>query len=239
DEFAFLTCLKHQLYGSKKARFKDWKIGDYLAIKVDKALAGLAQIAGEPYYSKERIWDHGLYPHRIAIKFVHVALPENRLPVLGEIREALISAWGTTKYGTNILNEAALPESESQKIVDAIQAGKNDLDEVLKDLETYLIQAKAHQKAFSENKIRQHPKKNEKEYSPSPKLPPPKEYSPSPKLPPPKEYILSPVLPSPEEYIPSPELPSPEAISLKEKALHAKAQSLLIKLVPCNIDLFV
>jgi hypothetical protein len=212
-EFQFLTCFKYQVWGSKRDSFKDWKIGDYLAFQVDKALAGLAQITNEPYYSKEVVWDHGLYPHRIPIKFLIVALPENRLPLLGPIRDALISAWGT-KYGWGILNQVALPEVESKKILDAIQAGKNDVDEVLKNLATYLIQAKAHQEAFSENKIRQHLEKHENEYSSSPELPPPK------------------------EFIHSPELPSPEIISAKEDSLHSKAQSLLIrlgKITKCSI----
>jgi len=40
DEYQFLTCLKHSLWGSKNFKFKDWKKGDYLAFKVDKDLAG-------------------------------------------------------------------------------------------------------------------------------------------------------------------------------------------------------
>ena len=32
DEYQFLTCLKHGLWGSKSARFKTWKVGDKLAI---------------------------------------------------------------------------------------------------------------------------------------------------------------------------------------------------------------
>ncbi len=35
DEFQFLTCVKHQVWGSKTNRFKQWQRGDYLAIIVD------------------------------------------------------------------------------------------------------------------------------------------------------------------------------------------------------------
>ena len=49
DEFQFLTCLKHQLWGSKVYRFKDWEDGDYVAIIVDKALVGLAKVSGKPF----------------------------------------------------------------------------------------------------------------------------------------------------------------------------------------------
>jgi hypothetical protein len=36
DEYQFLTCLKHGLWGSKSARFKNWSQGDRLAIIVEK-----------------------------------------------------------------------------------------------------------------------------------------------------------------------------------------------------------
>jgi hypothetical protein len=41
DEYQFLTCLKHGLWGSRSARFKTWAVGDRLAIIVEKSLAGL------------------------------------------------------------------------------------------------------------------------------------------------------------------------------------------------------
>ena len=47
DELQFLTCVKHQVWGSKTPRFKDWKAGDYLVFTVDKAIAGLAEVSGE------------------------------------------------------------------------------------------------------------------------------------------------------------------------------------------------
>jgi hypothetical protein len=53
DEFQFLTCLKHKVWGSKKARFKDWKIGDHLAFIIDKSIAGLAQVSVNLLYLKK------------------------------------------------------------------------------------------------------------------------------------------------------------------------------------------
>ncbi len=141
-------------------------------VQVDKAIAGLAQVCDKPYVSNEVVWDNGLFPNRIAIKFLHVALPENRLPLLGEIREALTSAWGNN-YGWGILNQMVLPESESKKIADSIKTSKNDLDEVKKNLEAYLIEAKVQRDAFSKNKVGKQPKKKEEESLPSQELPPP------------------------------------------------------------------
>ena len=43
DEYQFLTCLKHGLWGSKSARFKTWRVGDKLAIIVEKALPVFAR----------------------------------------------------------------------------------------------------------------------------------------------------------------------------------------------------
>src|SRR4051794_27053787 len=96
DESQFLTCLKHQVWGSKNARFKEWKPGDYLAIIVDKATAALAQVSGPPYVSQEPVWDNGVFPHRIPLQFVHAMHPPNRPPILGKIRDALMSAWGVS-----------------------------------------------------------------------------------------------------------------------------------------------
>jgi hypothetical protein len=64
DEYQFLTCVKHNLWGSEHARFRDWRNGDCLAVIVDKDIAGLGEVNGNPFVSKERVWDNGIYPHR-------------------------------------------------------------------------------------------------------------------------------------------------------------------------------
>jgi len=65
DEYQFLTCLQHQVWGSDRVRFKDWKVGDYLAFIVDKAIAGLAQVSGETFVSDQLVWENDVYPYRI------------------------------------------------------------------------------------------------------------------------------------------------------------------------------
>ena len=113
DEFQFLTCFKHQVWGSKAARFKDWNVGDYLVFIVEKTIAGLAEISGEPYASKKVVWDNGLFPHRIPLKFTHAFLQPNRLPILGEVRDALTSTWGP-RYGWGILNQQLLQDNPAE-----------------------------------------------------------------------------------------------------------------------------
>jgi hypothetical protein len=140
DEFQLLTCLRHSLWGSRSARFRDWKRGDFLGVIVDKALAALAEVAGEPFQSRQRVWDDGLFPHRIPIRFVHFIKPDARPPILGEVRDALTSAWGPT-YGWGILNQNLLVEKAANTIINAIRSRLNDLDEVQGKLEEYLDQA--------------------------------------------------------------------------------------------------
>jgi len=116
DEFQFLTCFKHQVWGSKTARFKNWNVGDHLVFIVGKAIAGLAQVSGSPYISKQIVWDNGVFPHRIPLKFLYVFLPENRLPILGAIRETLTSIWGPS-YGWGLLNQQAVEGNPAEIII--------------------------------------------------------------------------------------------------------------------------
>ena len=91
DEYQFLTCLKYSLWGSKSARFKDWQEGDYLSFIVNKELAGFAIVSGKSFQSTDAVWDNGLFPHRIPIKFVHLLNRDQRVPILGEVRDINIS----------------------------------------------------------------------------------------------------------------------------------------------------
>ncbi len=142
DELQFLTCLKYQLWRSKSARFKDWKTGDYLAFVVDKAIAGLAQISGESFESKERVWDNGLFPYRIPIKMLHAIEPETRPPILGQIRDALTSAWGTT-YGWGIRNQQLLQNNAADTIINFIQSQSSDLSSIQLNLDDLMDEAEA------------------------------------------------------------------------------------------------
>jgi hypothetical protein len=146
DECQFLTCLKYGLWGSNSARFKDWKSGDYLAIIVDKALAGLSVVSGSPFVSKDKIWDNGLYPHRIPIKFQIALNHSERPPVLGEVREVLTSLWGP-KYGWGILNQQIIEGDNADIIIKEIKKRVNGIDDICKNLDQFLEDAIALRKA--------------------------------------------------------------------------------------------
>lgn len=158
DSFQLFTCIKHGLWGGKAARFKDWTPGDYLAVIVDKALAALGEVSGPPFYSKQRVWDNGVFPHRIPIRFVHVLLPENRPPVLGDIRDVLTAAWGPT-YGWGILNQVLLSGAAAETIVNAIRSRPNNLEQVVANLEQYLAAAETKRQLVQVTKETPRPKR--------------------------------------------------------------------------------
>ena len=99
DEYQFLTCVKNEVWGSKSARFRDWQKGDLLAVVVEKQIAGLGKVSGEPYKSDKIVWDNGLFPYRVPIKFDYLFDKQHRPPVLGKIRDVLANVWG----GNNLL----------------------------------------------------------------------------------------------------------------------------------------
>lgn len=134
DEHQFLLCLKHSLWGSKSARFKDWREGDFLIVMVNKAIAGLGTVSGKPFYSEAPVWDNGpIYPYRIPIKFVHILKQEQRPMVLGEVREILTSVWGPT-YGWGIMNQSVIEGSQAEALINTIIKRSNALSEIEEQL---------------------------------------------------------------------------------------------------------
>lgn len=158
DELQFLTCLEHQMWGSKSARFKDWKTGDYLAFVVAKTMAGLAQVSGEPFESKERVWDNGIFPYRVPIRMAHAIKQENRRPILGQIRDALTAEWGIT-YGWGIRNQQLLQDSAADTIISIIQSQPNDLSFIQSNLGELKNEAEAARKGKAIPKKRGRPRK--------------------------------------------------------------------------------
>jgi hypothetical protein len=148
DEFQFLTCLQHQIWGSKTRRFKKWNLGDHLVFIVDKAIAGLAEVSGEPFLSSQLVFEDDLYPYRIPIKFVQVMLPEHRPTVLGEIRDTLISEAGT-RYTWLIIGQHPFSGTAAKTIIDYILSSPNDLPKIQTNLKRLLAEAKAHRVAHS------------------------------------------------------------------------------------------
>ncbi len=148
DEFQFLTCLQHQVWGSDKVRFKDWKVGDYFVFIVDKKVAGLAEVSGEPFVSDEFVWENDLYPHRIPIKFVQAMVPEHRPPVLGRIREAITSEVGP-QYGWVIMMQHPISGNAAKDIIEFTLSRPSDLAEIEANLKRLLTEAKVRRDALA------------------------------------------------------------------------------------------
>lgn len=146
DELQFLTCFKHGLWGSKSARFKEWDKGDGLVFIVGKTLTALAEVVGSPFSSKDIIWDNGLFPYRVPIAFHHVLDKDDRVPILGKVRQAMTDSWGP-RYGWGILNQQALSGKEADIIIDELQAKSNALAKFQSELEQRIDQAKLEREA--------------------------------------------------------------------------------------------
>jgi len=146
DDFQFLTCVKNEVWGSKSARFSDWQIGDYLAIIVNKQLAGLAEVSGPTFQSDKKVWDNGVFPYRIPLKFKYLFDNNNRPQILGKIRDALINAW-TTRYGWGILNQQLLDENNAEIIIKEITSRTNQITNILENIDSLLIEAKQKREA--------------------------------------------------------------------------------------------
>jgi hypothetical protein len=153
DEFQFLICLKHTLWGSKSPRFNDWYEGDRFAIIIDKSLAALAEVSGPAFESEEEVWDNGVFPYRIPLRFTHVLAAQDRPPILGEVRDALIQQWGT-KYGWRILNQEVLESPGSDVVVNAFASRPNALTEYQQTLSDRLDEARVKRDQPAERKTR-------------------------------------------------------------------------------------
>jgi hypothetical protein len=148
DEYQFLTCFKHSLWGSKVSRFKEWQEGDCLAFIVNRELAGYAVVSSKPFREAKIIWGNGLFPYRISIKFMHVLAKEQRPPILGEVRDILTSAWGP-KYGWGILTQQVLEGNKAETIVRAITSRQDNLRQVEADISPLLAEAKQERELLS------------------------------------------------------------------------------------------
>lgn len=166
DEYQFLTCVKHQVWGSKSARFSEWETGDYLAFIVDKQIAGLAQVTQAPYVSQTKVWDNGLFPNRIPIRFEYLFDKEHRPQILGKIRDTLVDVW-TTRYGWGILNQNLLEDSNADVIIKEIKARQPQNDEIQDNLELLISQARAKREADQNKEVKKRGRPSKTEVRPN------------------------------------------------------------------------
>ena len=148
------------MWGSKSSRFRDWQEGDYLGFIVNKGLAGFATVAGKPFHSLDIVWDNGLFPYRIPMKFIHVLKSDQRVPILGEVRDILTSSWGP-KYGWGILTQSILQDKQAKTLIQTMESRPNILAQIEAEMPTLLAEAKQERDILPKLKKRPHRKLKE------------------------------------------------------------------------------
>lgn len=111
--------LENDIWGRKKAGFKDWEKGDHLLFIVDNSVAGLAVVDGKPFKSEDIYWEDDLYPNRIPIKKVKSWELGERISYIEWIKPILVEEWGTN-FGWQILTQQAMIGENAEKILNLV-----------------------------------------------------------------------------------------------------------------------
>src|SRR5208337_4134888 len=134
--------LKHSIWGNDRNRFKDWEKGDYLLLIIDKSISALAKTTDNLFKSNDEIWEDSIAPYRIPVEFIHILKKENRPSLSGKSSDALLSAYGSKKWGWAIINQTVVPESAAEVIYTEIKAYPNNLREMTEQLDVLLKEEK-------------------------------------------------------------------------------------------------
>lgn len=222
DDYQFLTCLQHGLWGSRSARFKDWQVGDKLILLVGNAVGGLAEVSGKPFKSSEQVWDNDVFPHRIPMRFTWVPSPEQRPPILGEVRHTLSEAYdGGGGWGLGILNQRLMKEDAATKLLSLLLSTPSDLPEVMANIGTLLGAAKQERDRKNARRHQAPPTAAKPQISPQPRARP-------------ASLTKVPEISSSRTVIEFED----EAESLSEATIHLRAQHALVRLgriVGCSV----
>jgi hypothetical protein len=127
NEIEFLVSVKHGVWGSKKNRFKNWKIGDLLVFKIDDQLAAVGEISGRYFKSDDNVWSNGVFPYRVPINFIKILSEGNRVDVVGEVKKTLVNEWGK-KYGVGLLNQASIEGEAAKHILQFFNNRENNIN---------------------------------------------------------------------------------------------------------------
>lgn len=119
DSVQFGVCVNQEVWGSNMSILLKWQIGDKLLFFVEKHVAGLAEVVGQPYISEDIIWNNGLFPKRVPIKFIYVLPEEKRIPTNGMIKDLLMKAWGYN-WGWGIPVKYPVPPQQAEAILNFI-----------------------------------------------------------------------------------------------------------------------
>jgi pantothenate kinase len=112
--------IDNNIWGRKKAGFKDWEIGDYLLFVVENKVLGLAQVSGKPFISEDIYWEDDLYPNRITIKVIKTFNVDKGISYSDKIKPVLLEEWGNN-YGWQILTQQYMTGKNAEKILELVK----------------------------------------------------------------------------------------------------------------------
>lgn len=118
-------CIDYKVWGSRQM-FRHWEPGDLLVLMVDKHIAAVARVSDPPTLSTLQVWDNGLFPYRVPLKFTHILLPEDRIQFTGKIKDSFLKAYGS-RYGYVLLNKQILTTEIAELILDKVNQKPNSL----------------------------------------------------------------------------------------------------------------
>lgn len=119
DNEQFTICVEKELWGSNYSGLTKWQPGDKLLFFVDKEVAGLAEISGEYFASDEVVWENGVFPYRIPLRFIYVLPANKRVPTRNIIKEKLMECWGHN-WGWGIQAKHPVAPQQAIEILDYI-----------------------------------------------------------------------------------------------------------------------
>jgi len=101
---------------------REWKIGDFLLLKISAQVAGLAHVSGDYFLSEEKLWENGAFPFRVPVEFDVVLPVKQRILFKERIKPLVVSSWGP-RYGVRILNKDILEGSIAGQIIAEVKLG--------------------------------------------------------------------------------------------------------------------
>ena len=138
DPFQFLKCVKHQAWGANRILLQNWSVEDILVFRTGNDFSAAAKVVGPPFYSKELIWDNGVYPNRIPIEFFFLASEKVRSEFSAKVLD-LMKRYLDRTYGWIMVTQSPLPDGLAKAILRLISNTPNDINRLLQEIDQEIL----------------------------------------------------------------------------------------------------
>lgn len=118
------NCIKYEVWGANTDRnLNTWKEGDKLLLYTDgeRKLAAVAEVIGKVYMDDLPVWENGLFPFRLPLKFIYTLQEKDMIPFDDKIVGMLRKEWGQS-YGWAIIAKRPLSRETAEKLIGMISA---------------------------------------------------------------------------------------------------------------------